>query len=189
MAIISSQLAAPSVVHSVERRAQAVALRRQGYPYTRIGQIMGCTKQTAWKLVVDSLEERRRELGETVDQLRSIEHDRLEKLMLKLFRRFDDPKNENPERTADSILRVSERISSLFGLDAPKDYRITPGGSHQIPAGGEIDVTKLSTEELRELERLQVAYDALVARSAPPALPPGELVKVVERPTEEARYG
>jgi hypothetical protein len=62
----------------------------------------------------------------------------------------------------------SERRSSLFGLDAPKDYRITPGGSHQIPAGGDIDVPKLSTDELRELERLRVALRRAVARTTAP---------------------
>ncbi len=179
----SSQRAPMTTVNSVERRAEATALRREGKTYARIGQIMRISEQAAWKLVVSALDARRLELDESVDHVRSIELDRLDKLTRVMFSRLDNPKNDDPERTVTAILRISERRSKLLGLDAPTDFRITPGGSNAIPITGDLDVGKLSTDELRELEQIQTAYDALVQRQAV-RLPAGPPIAVVQAPPE-----
>lgn len=175
------------MVDSVERRAQAVALRRDGKSYARIGEIMGVTRQTAWSLVTRALLDRRAELNESVDDLRDLDNERLNKMLRVLFKKFDDPRNEDPERTVTAILRTMERHAALNGLDAPKDFRI--GTGVPIPPGGDIDVTKLSDLELQELEEITARYDALRSRSAAetPALPAGEPVAIVPPPDEGAK--
>jgi hypothetical protein len=172
-----------TTVNSVERRAQATALRREGKTYARIGQIMRISEQAAHRLVKSALQARRLELDESVDEVRTMELERLDKLTRVMFLRLDDHKNADPERTVTAILRISERRANLLGLDAPKDFRIAPGGSNVVPVTGDLDVGKLSTDELRELERIQVAYDALVARQAV-RLPAGTPIAVVPAPTE-----
>lgn len=180
----SSQLAPMTTVNSVERRAQATALRREGKTYARIGQIMRISEQAAHRLVVSALQARRLELDESVDDVRTMELERLDKLTRVMFLRLDDQKNADPERTVTAILRISERRANLLGLDAPKDFRIAAtGGSNVVPVTGDLDVGKLSTDELRELERIQVAYDALVSRQAV-RLPAGTPVTVVPAPPE-----
>jgi hypothetical protein len=175
----AKQLAAPRVVDVVHKRAAAVALRRQGYTYEKIGEKVGITKQTAHAMVVAALEERRRELNESVDDVRDMEVVRLDKMTAFLFKRLDDPKHDDPERTVTAILKIMERRASLLGLDAPKDYRFTPGAV-AAPTGGDIDVSRLTVDQLRELDELRARYDALALAAAPPALPPGELIAVVE---------
>lgn len=179
----AKQLAAPRVVDIVHKRAAAVALRREGHTYEKIGQKVGISKQTAHAMVVAALEERRRELNESVDDVRDMEIVRLDKMTAFLFKRLDDPKNQDPERTVTALLKIMERRANLLGLDAPKDFRFTPGGA-AIPAGGDIDVSKLSTEELRELDAIRERYDALAqsTKVKTPELPPGDPVAVVEPP-------
>jgi transposase-like protein len=182
----AKQAAAPRVVDVVEKRFAAVALRRQGYTYERIAKRIGISHQTAWQLVIKALEERRRELAEAVDDVRDMEIIRLDKMSVILFKRLDDPENDDPERTVNSLLKIMERRAALLGLDAPKDYRFTPGGP-AVPVGGDVDVSKLTTEQLRELEQIREKYDQLVAASTTIALPAGDPVSVVEPPTEAAK--
>lgn len=181
----ATQLAGPRVVDIVFKRAAAVALRRDGLTYEKIGNRIGISKQTAHAMVIAALDERRRELAESVDDVRDTEVVRLDKMTAFLFRRLDSPKNEDPERTITALLKVSERRSALLGLDAPKDYRFMPGGSLAPAVDGDVDVTLLSTDQLRELEELRQRYDALVASAKAPELPAGEPVAVVEPPTPE----
>ncbi len=178
----SNQACAPSTIHSATRRHQAATLRQRGYPYHKIGSLMGCTKQTAWKLVQEALTERRAELDESIQDIRSVEVARYDDLTKRMFKRLDDPTNPDPEKTVQSILRISERRSRLLGLDAPQQFGFVPGGSNAIAAGGDVDVSKLTTEQLRELEDIQVRYEALKTAAPLLQLPAGEPVAVVPEP-------
>lgn len=155
---------------------------------------MRITRQTAHALVTRALDERRRELDESVDQIRTLENERLDKMTRLMFKRLDDPTNPDPEKTVMAILRISDRRAKMNGTDAPTDFRITPGGSNVIPVGGDIDVSKLSDDQLRELEELTSRYETLKL-AAPasvqqpdeypadePHLPDGGPVAVVDAP-------
>lgn len=177
----SNQIAAPSVVESVDRRAWALTLRAQGLKYEQIGRQMRITAQTAHTLVRRGLEDRRAQLAEAADHVRDIELTRLDSMWKFLAKRLEDPKNANPERTADSMLRVMERRAKYLGLDAPSDFRLIPGGGPAVPST-EIDLTKLSPEELDRLEAIQAELDAMKERTKPVTLPAGEPVVVVDAP-------
>jgi hypothetical protein len=176
------QQAKPRVVDIIEQRATAVALRREGKTYRRIAQIMGGSTSNVHQLVTRALAERRRELAESVDDIRDIEAERLDKLWRVLDARLMSATNKDPEKTVLAMLQVSRQRANLFGLNAPKEHRFLPGGMGVPAAAGDggIDLSKLSTDDLRELAAMREKYDLLAGKS--PALPPGEPVAIVPQP-------
>lgn len=178
----STQIAAPSTVNSVDRRAQAIALRRQGYIYRKIGEIMGIGEAGANKLVISALRQRRAELEEGVEELRTLENDRLDMMTRLMTKRLDDPQNPDPEKTVNALLRIMRRRADMNGLDAPKDFRIVPTSGAATPSA-ELDMSKLSIDDLRELEQLQARYEAIAQRQAL-QLPAGDAITVVPAPTD-----
>jgi hypothetical protein len=85
---------------------------------------------------------------DTADRVRQLELYRLDRIRLSL-----DPKKADP-RVADTLIRMSERVAKLHGLDAPQ--RIEASG----PNGGPIeteerpDYSKLTLDELLLLEAM-----------------------------------
>jgi len=64
-----------------------------------------------------------------------------------------DPKRADP-RVADTLLRISERVAKLYGLDAPQKFETAPLDQTQ-PVEPASDLSKLTLPELLELERMQ----------------------------------
>jgi hypothetical protein len=129
----------------------ALELRAAGASFQQVGNSLDppVSRQRAFKIVRRALDELIKECQETAERVRQLELHRLDRLRFALSPRMSDP------RVADTLLRISERVAKLHGLDAPQ--RIEQSG----PGGGPIqtqekkpDFSKLTLDELLLLEAL-----------------------------------
>jgi hypothetical protein len=131
--------------------ALAIELRSGGATFEQIGSALDppVSRQRAHKIVQKGLEELATKCQEKAEHLRQIELIHLNRIRAQHMKSMYDP------QSAAILLRVSERLSKLNGLDAPQRIEQTgkDGGPIETKAAGP-DFSKLSTEELLELERL-----------------------------------
>ena len=109
------------------RRLRALDVRLAGKSYRQVGQELGCSHVAAGRYVHTALE---RVEAEGVPRLRQLEGARLDALWHGLWSRRDDPV------VVDRPLRIVERRSRLFGLDAPVQQHVNTNHSF-----GFVDVT------------------------------------------------
>lgn len=141
-----TQMAAPEDAAREVVKGQAFDLRIAGANYREIARALKISVGTAHTYVTEALLEVQNTNAETVERLRRIEKTRLEGVLVKLW-----PKRDNP-RVADTIIRLSERISKLEGLDLGKsagDEPPPPPPGATVPAAIHItlvapDGTKLT---------------------------------------------
>jgi hypothetical protein len=139
-------------IRNREHLAQAMELRKAGASFQQIGDKLKLTRQRAFQLVSEGLQELNAICTDKAEELRRLDLERLDSLLLSLY-----PQRSNP-RVADSILRTMERRAKLLGLDAPqKVAQTTPDGDALPPA---LDLSKLTTKELLE-------WRALAAKATP----------------------
>jgi hypothetical protein len=115
----------------------------------QIGEALSVSKPRAFRIVRKALDELVEHCTERAERVRQLELHRLDRYRLALDSRKSDP------RTVDTLIRISERVVKLHGLDAPQ--RIEASG----PNGGPIetqkqqpDYNKLSHDELLIFEAL-----------------------------------
>lgn len=99
----------------IERRAQALSLRKAGAHYRLIAERCGVSVETAYADVQAELGALRRATEEDAEAIREIELKRLDDYTVALTpaaRRGD-------VRAIDTLLRVQDRRSRYLGLDAP----------------------------------------------------------------------
>lgn len=126
-----SQMASPEDADREVKKGQAFDLRIAGASYREIGKALGLSPATAHTYVTEALGEVVELNRETVERLRQVEKTRLEAVLRSLWAKKDQP------RYADSIIRISERLSRLEGLDLGKasgDEPPPPPPSSQLPA-------------------------------------------------------
>lgn len=130
-----------------QKMLTALDLRAAGGTYDQIGKAITVSRTTAWKLVRAAIDELNEKCHESAERVRGMELYRLDKLRVALWPKRSDP------RVADSLLRVSERTARLCGLDVVKHELTGPdGGPIETAPGSNIpDLTKLTTEEIRQL--------------------------------------
>ncbi len=138
------QLAAPDDAAREVVKGQAFDLRIGGANYREIARTLKISVGTAHTYVTEALLEVQNANAETVERLRKIEKTRLEAVLVKLWTKRDQP------RVADTIIRLSERISKLEGLDLGKSAGDEPpppppGGS--LPA--QINITLVAPDGTR----------------------------------------
>lgn len=115
---------------------QALDLKLAGANIREIARTLKIGVATAHKYVADGLLEIREDNDGKIDELRKIEKARLEAVLVKLWSKRDNP------RVADTIIRLSARLSALQGLDLGKvsgDDAPPPPPSSQLPA--QINIT------------------------------------------------
>lgn len=141
----ANQTAAPDEAAREVAKGQAFDLRIAGASYREIAKALKISVGTAHTYVTEALLEVRNENAETIERLRTVEKTRLEAVLVKLWQKRDQP------RVADTIIRLSERISKLEGLDVGKlgDEPPPPPPGSGMPATINItlvapDGTKLS---------------------------------------------
>lgn len=105
-----------AAIETLERRQQAVDLRRQGKSYNQIATIMGLNKSSVHKTVSKALQEIKEELDEDATLLRAQELDRLDNLQ---FAYWSDAMKGNTMAGA-QILRIMERRAKILGIDQPQ---------------------------------------------------------------------
>lgn len=123
----------------IDRRNQVLQLRAKGVPPTAIAQQMGLAVRTVYNDLAHSLEVRTKELKDTVEEVRSLEVEKLETMeraaWAVMFRKHYSvsasgnvarhPETKEPLiddaptlQAIGTLLRLQERRSKLLGLDA-----------------------------------------------------------------------
>ncbi len=142
---------APRRVKSHQQMIQALELRAAGASFREIGEALSVSKPRAFRIVRKALDELVQHCQDTAERVRQLELYRMDRIRLSL-----DPEKGDP-RVADTLIRISERVAKLHGLDAPQ--RIEASG----PDGGPIqtqdqevqpDFNRLTLDELLLYEDL-----------------------------------
>src|SRR6266403_3886806 len=139
----------------------ALELRASGASFRQIGEALSVSKPRAFRIVRKALDELVEHCTETAERVRQLELHRLDRYRLALDSRKSDP------RTVDTLIRISERVAKLHGLDAPQ--RIEQSGpdggpsqtQEQVP-----DYSKLTLDELLQYEELYRKAHGLPTRDA-----------------------
>src|SRR6516165_645903 len=92
----------------------ALDLRASGASFRQIGEALSVSKPRAFRIVRKALDDLVLHCQEKAERVRQLELYRLDRLRLAL-----DPKKSDP-RVADTLIRISERVAKLHGLDAPQ---------------------------------------------------------------------
>lgn len=148
MGDLTKQEAHPQEVRSAVHAEAALHLRMQGQSYAKIGQALGISKATAWRLVTDALQELQHTTRETVEELRALELARLDDLWRRLYPAL--PNQKLDVQAGRLMLRISMQRSLLLGLPVLR----MPLGGDEVPVPGDVDLAKLSVEDLRQLEAI-----------------------------------
>src|SRR5262245_26223469 len=133
-------------VKSHQQMIMALELRAAGASFLQIGRALSVSKPRAFRIVRKALDELVCHCQETAERVRQLELYRLDRLRVAL-----DPKRSDP-RVADTLIRISERVAKLHGLDAPQKFETSPL-DHAQPIEPAYDLSKLTLPELLELER------------------------------------
>src|SRR5258708_40233828 len=134
---------APRRVKSHQQMIMALELRASGASFRQIGEALSVSKPRAFRIVRKALDELVQHCSETAERVRVLELHRLDRYRLALDSRKSDP------RTVDTLIRISERVAKLHGLDAPQ--RIEASGLNGGPVqtrGQQPDFGTFSQAEL-----------------------------------------
>jgi hypothetical protein len=112
-------------VKSHQQMILALELRASGASFRQIGQTLGVSKPRAFRIVRKALDELAEHCTDTAERVRQLELHRLDRYRLALDSRKSDP------RAVDTLIRISERVAKLHGLDAPQ--RIEASGLNGGP--------------------------------------------------------
>lgn len=115
-----------------ERRLQALELRKQGKSYRAIGAALGVDHKTALTDVRTALQRLLEQERESVDELRTIELERLDALLDALWVNATNERFRGQTRAVEMALKVMERRAKLLGLDAPTRQDIKQDGAQRI---------------------------------------------------------
>ena len=139
-----------------QQMIMALDLRASGASYSQIGKALSVSKPRAFRIVRAALDELVQHCQDTAERVRQLELYRLDRYRLSLDSRKGDP------RTVDTLIRISERVAKLHGLDAPQRMALEGKDGGPIETK-EQDLSMLSYEELVELSRLQRKIEGLPA--------------------------
>jgi predicted DNA-binding protein (UPF0251 family) len=154
-----TQAAGPITLTAEQHREEALTLRLGGLTYREIASKMGLAVSTVHEHVQIALKEIRESVAEKAVELRDIEVQRSDAIIAAHWARIGEV------GSAGVVLRAMQRRADLLGIDAAKNLKIGGDGTPVQTVGSGIDLSKLSTEELLQLEGLtQKARSA-----APPA--------------------
>ena len=112
------------IIRGREREEQALQLRIAGLTYKRIGEAMGISESGAYKAVMRGLHRLNEHVAENAEELRRLETERLNALLLAFWPRA----RRGDEKAADRVIRIGTRLAALWGLDAITKIDVTTGG-------------------------------------------------------------
>jgi hypothetical protein len=130
-----------------DRYREVVRLKSAGLTFDEIADRVGYASRSGAKEAYDAA---LRYWGrESVDQLRTIEGERLEQLWRFTFGRILSTPETTDEfvKLVNTAVRISGQRSSLFGLDAPKQVELTGENGNPIKT----DVGAMLVERIRAL--------------------------------------
>ena len=143
------QQIAPRRVKSHQQMIMALELRASGASFRQIGEALSVSKPRAFRIVRKALDEMVEHCQETAERVRQLELHRLDRYRLALDSRKSDP------RTVDTLIRISERVAKLHGLDAPQRIEASGPDGGPIETEAKPDYGKLTLDELLLLEAIE----------------------------------
>jgi hypothetical protein len=135
-------------VKSHQQMMMALELRASGASYLQIGKALSVSKPRAFRIVRKALDGLVEHCRETAERVRQLELYRLDRYRLSLDSRKGDP------RTVDTLIRISERVAKLHGLDAPQRIEASGPNGGPIETEEKADYSKLTFDELLLLEAI-----------------------------------
>lgn len=137
----------------MERRRNAIELRKVGLSYAEIGARLGVSAPAAHAMVKKELTLLQEKMSEETESLRAMELARLDVMQKAIWL----PARNGNFGAIDRILRIMERRAALVGLDAPTKVAATQAD------GTDIDPMETAREFDAILEQLAERYIASVA--------------------------
>jgi len=133
-----------------QQMIQALELRAAGASYRQIGEALSVSKPRAYRIVSAAIAELAANCQETAERVRQLELHRLDRIRLALDSKKADP------RCADTLLRLSERVAKLHGLDAPIRTEVSgPCGAPIQTQENAPDFSRLTLDEMLIFEALR----------------------------------
>lgn len=137
-AVARRKAARSSKVVALQRRAQALDLRRKGYSYAQIAAELGVGVATAHKAVQDGCGEIQALAREDADAIVALELDRLDAMLAGVWHKAST--GSTPAIRA--ALQISQRRMKILGLEREKLEMSGPGG-------GPIQIDSSSYERIK----------------------------------------
>jgi AcrR family transcriptional regulator len=109
-----------SHLEAVERQRMALELRKSGMSIRGIAQSIGVSPASAHKYLKSALVDLANEQRASAAELRALEDERLDRLLMAWFPLAIGGENRAPDpAAADRVLRIMHRRAAMHGLDAP----------------------------------------------------------------------
>lgn len=108
---------APHRALATERANEALKLRIAGYREREIAERLGVTVSAVSKMLTRALDKTRESIRERTEELRAIEVERLDELIISLWPRAVGI--DADLLVVDRILKIAKRRAELLGLDIP----------------------------------------------------------------------
>jgi hypothetical protein len=105
---------------SAERKLEAFALRKAGASYTQIGAKLGFSPAAAYAAVVAHLRELAEKTNEITEDVRRLEIERLDAMLLGLWQQAA----QGNEVKVDRVIKIMDQRAKLLGLYAPEKHEI-----------------------------------------------------------------
>jgi hypothetical protein len=138
----------PRKVKSHQQMIMALELRASGASFRQIGEALSVSKPRAFRIVGKALDQLVEDCRETAERVKQLELLRLDRYRLALDSRKSDP------RAVDTLIRISERVAKLHGLDAPQRIEASGPGGGPIETEEKPDFNKLTFDEKVQLRDL-----------------------------------
>src|SRR5208283_5608766 len=135
-------------VKSKQQLMVALELRAAGASYSQIGKALSVSKPRAFRIVRKASDELVEHCRETAERVRQLERHRHDRYRLALDSRRSDP------RAVDTLIRISERVAKLHGLDAPQRIEASAPNDAPIETETKPNFDKLTVDELLQYDEL-----------------------------------
>jgi hypothetical protein len=146
-----TQLASPIAVKAQNGREKALQLRITGATYKQIAEKLNLSLSTVHGYVVDALDDLRERNSTLAQRVQDLDMIRLDTLLRGLW-----PKRKDPQ-VANTILRVLDQRAKLAGAYPVVRWEGSGAGGGIVPTSGDLDLRKLSMDQLRQLEAIVIA--------------------------------
>lgn len=103
----------PKYIRGLARRSAILNLRKQGFSFAQIGKQFNATSKEVAKLVAQALQELRDENKSTIEDIRELELQRLDLVLMSLADRV----KKGDTSAIDRWIRTVERRCKILGLD------------------------------------------------------------------------
>lgn len=109
---------------NVETQLKVLQYRRAGLSFQKIGQELGIAQSTAYRLFSLALKETRELATETAEEVKQLELERLDKMLLGCI----DGAYRGNLKNIETVLRIQERRAKYLGLDAAGKVDLSGSG-------------------------------------------------------------